>query len=639
MSTRPANAHLGLRRAADLAALGAFAVALGSVLVGGFRAELFGIPVSIRNPWRPLLIGACIAGARHFMLPGPSLLRRFVQHDHAMPRPQAAGEERPASTRNLRPAAYVTCFFFAMTAAMLFPQMMQPYSVPDLGDPLFSIWRLSWVAHQLPRDPWHLFDANIFHPNPGTLAYSDAMLLPAVTAAPLLWMGIPAVLIYNLLFSSAIALSGATMCGLVRSLTGRWDAGVVAGLLFAFCAFRFLHYSHLELQMTFLMPVALYALHRTIATHRLRYGVLTGLALGLQTLSSFYYGVFFGMVLACIALILWATRHYQLRHVVKPFGAGALLTLALVAPASVPHWQARTAVGERAWGEVAFYSATARDYLTAHDRSAYRDLRARAPHVERDLFPGVVPIVLATLALWPPFSPVRLAYAGGLFFAYELSFGANGHTYRLLYDYVPPFRGFRAPARFAMLVALTMSVLAGLGLTRLLERRSPRARLAVVGIVAVLFVIEARPRLALTPVWTSPPSIYRALPVDRTVVMVDLPMPWLAQRYPIGQDLTYMYFSTFHWHRLVNGASGFYPDSSYELKEVMQEFPSAHSRALLRRYGVEYVVLHERFYSPAAYARLQSALARASDLPLVAAEAWEGTEVRLHRLLDRATSE
>ena len=35
-------------------------------------------------------------------------------------------------------------------------------SVPDLGDPLFSIWRIGWVYHKLGGDPRPLFSPNIF---------------------------------------------------------------------------------------------------------------------------------------------------------------------------------------------------------------------------------------------------------------------------------------------------------------------------------------------------------------------------------------------------------------------------------------------------------------------------------------------
>src|SRR5215467_1271338 len=66
-------------------------------------------------------------------------------------------------------------------------------------DPYFSIWRMAWVSHALVARHTHLFDANIFYPEPRTLAYSDATLLEGLIAAPFLWAGVNRVLVYNVL--------------------------------------------------------------------------------------------------------------------------------------------------------------------------------------------------------------------------------------------------------------------------------------------------------------------------------------------------------------------------------------------------------------------------------------------------------
>ena len=73
-----------------------------------------------------------------------------------------------------------------VAAVLLWPQIVNLNQVPDLGDPLFSIWRFSWVFHKLQGDPRPLFSPNIFYPHEYTLTYSDSMLLPAVTTMPLL---------------------------------------------------------------------------------------------------------------------------------------------------------------------------------------------------------------------------------------------------------------------------------------------------------------------------------------------------------------------------------------------------------------------------------------------------------------------
>ena len=75
---------------------------------------------------------------------------------------------------------------FAVTAvAMTWPMWRAPGTLaPQHQDVYFNMWRLRWFAHAMRTSPLHLFDANIFHPEKDTLAYSDAMLLEGLVAAP-----------------------------------------------------------------------------------------------------------------------------------------------------------------------------------------------------------------------------------------------------------------------------------------------------------------------------------------------------------------------------------------------------------------------------------------------------------------------
>ena len=99
-------------------------------------------------------------------------------------------------------------------------------------DAYFSMWRLGWIAHALTTSPRQLFDANIFHPSPHTLAYSDATLLEGVIGAPLLWAGAPPVLVYNLLLLAGFIGSGVGMFVLARHLTSGTGPALVAAAVF-----------------------------------------------------------------------------------------------------------------------------------------------------------------------------------------------------------------------------------------------------------------------------------------------------------------------------------------------------------------------------------------------------------------------
>ena len=57
----------------------------------------------------------------------------------------------------------------------------------DSGDGEFSIWNVAWVARTLVVDPLGLYDANIFYPHRGTLAYSEANLGAGFMAVPFYW--------------------------------------------------------------------------------------------------------------------------------------------------------------------------------------------------------------------------------------------------------------------------------------------------------------------------------------------------------------------------------------------------------------------------------------------------------------------
>ena len=88
------------------------------------------------------------------------------------------------------------------------------------GDYALNAWALAWVVHQAPRDPLHLFDANIFYPEPRTLAFSEHLVPQAMFAAPVLWSGGSAVLAYNLVLLVGFVLTGWSMAWAVTRWTG-----------------------------------------------------------------------------------------------------------------------------------------------------------------------------------------------------------------------------------------------------------------------------------------------------------------------------------------------------------------------------------------------------------------------------------
>jgi hypothetical protein len=221
--------------------------------------------------------------------------------------------------------------------------------------------------------------------------------------------------------------------------------------------------------------------------------------------------------------------------------------------------------------------------------------RARAAAFARR--PEAIFLVLLVLAWWLSLGPVPRVYGRAL---------NLWSPYRLLYDVVPGFEGVRVPARFGMIVALVLAVLAGLGAARFGRRR---AATIVIAVCAAIFLLEGR--IAPFPVngiatsreYVTPearvyrpgraPAIYHAVAnTPRDAVILEL---------PLGEpeyDVRAVYYSTVHWRHLVNGYSGFFPPHYSRLIAVLAAASRGDDVAwpVLQELGVTHVVIHEGAY-------------------------------------------
>ena len=170
-----------------------------------------------------------------------------------------------------------------LTVVLTWPQAGWPGTrVADHRDAFFSMWRLAWVAHALETNPRHLYDSNIYYPEPNTFTLSDATLLQGIIAAPFLWLGVSPAWIYNLLLLGGITASGLAMFVLVRYLTRDEHAAVVAGAVYTLLPYRVEHFVHFEMQWTMFIPLAFWAVHRAFDEPSWRFGVLVGVFVWLQ---------------------------------------------------------------------------------------------------------------------------------------------------------------------------------------------------------------------------------------------------------------------------------------------------------------------------------------------------------------------
>jgi hypothetical protein len=504
--------------------------------------------------------------------------------------------DEPERWRRAEMAA-VTLGFCALTVAAIWP-LLDPrmHVVPDSDDGYFSVWRLAWFAHQLPLDPGHLFDANIFHPATATLAFSDAMLMVAAFGSPFIWLGLSPGLTHNLLLGAAFVTSMWFAYLLVRDLTRSSAAAWLAAIIFGLAPYRFAHIGHVELQWVMWMPFGLWLLHRFVAAPTYGRALAIGAAVASQTLCSIYYGVFLSLYLAAAWLALVAVHATTRRRVVvlTPLTIVPLLVVAMIY--GPPYSRTRAEHGARGVSEMVEYSATPADFLRVHPLNRLRGKSDSGPKPdERSLYPGLVAVLLAAAAFLRPVTRLAWVYLGLTVLSVDAALGMHGLVVPWLLQVVPLLSSLRASARFGVFVLLSLSVLAGFGAANIFRARPRYA--TVIGVIATL--------LCLLEYWSAPVSVrpdqrhpteahqwLSQQPPGTVIVEMPVPISHELWRY----ETTYQIRSTHHWLRLVNGYSGFAPEEYRRTLEDLRAFPDATSIQRLRQLNVRFVLINRVYY-------------------------------------------
>ncbi len=501
-----------------------------------------------------------------------------------------------------------------LAAVMTWPLISDPGHLarPDTSDGQFSIWNVAWVARAVVRDPAHLFDANIFYPHRGTLAYSESNLGAGLLAVPAYWLSGNPILAHNVVVLLSFILSGVGMYYLARYHTGSPPASAVAGILFAFCPYTLAHTAHIQLLMTAGLPFSLLCFHRLVDRPGPVRSALLGVTLTATALSCGYYGVFAALLVACgSAFYLLSRRSWSHVDYFVGLAVAAGIALALVWPVLRPYLQLG-GLGKpfRELKDTIEFSANWSAYRAAAglgDRWMLQFARDRT----EVLFPGFVTLALATTCGLAVFRPAAAGgpdtargaagaresetvwfYAVSSGFALWLSFGPSAGLYRVFYRYVPSFTLLRAPARFGLVVTLSLVVLGAVGLAALLRGRRHAALIA--GAVGLLALVELS-AMPLPFLVVPPPSfVYRLLAQSPPGAVIELPFFYREEDY--HQHGQYVLNSTVHWKPLLNGFSDFYPADFRAMGVPVSSFPTLEAFGILRQHRARYVVFHLNGY-------------------------------------------
>ena len=307
-----------------------------------------------------------------------------------------------------RELTLVGLLFALLTLVLAAPLSLAPATkaLPLSADTRLFLWTISWDVHALLHQPLSIFDANIFFPEPRTLAYSEHLIGSAVLGAPaLLATGNP-VLALNVIVLLSCVLSGLGAYYLARRLGVGGAAALAAGVIFAFGPARFVRLAQVHVAVVQWIPFALAFMH-LYARHRRRRDLVAVAALfTLQSLSSGHGGLFLTLALGALILYYWGFgRLPGPGRMLRDLGVVGLLLLAVNLVFLVPYLRAQQDVGlHRTIGAVYDWVPNAVSFLAspAHVQewllSLVPSLQAKVADAKAYLFPGWITLLLAGLA-------------------------------------------------------------------------------------------------------------------------------------------------------------------------------------------------------------------------------------------------
>jgi hypothetical protein len=302
--------------------------------------------------------------------------------------------------RKAHPLALATLGYVALTLAYSWPLPRHLWHgvAPDPGDPILNAWILWWTTTAVPLTT-HWWNAPIFYPAPGTLAFSEHLLGLAPLTAPLIAITHNALFGYNVALLGTYVFSALGAYFLGYTLTRRHDAAFLCGIAFAFAPYRLAQLPHVQVLSSFWTPICLAALHRYDRGSRPAWAAAAAGAWLMQALSCGYYLMFLSVLLA--AWFLWfAIGRWPLRKI-GLLAAFWIVPVAIVAPILLGYQRilVDTYGFSRSLAEIQAFSADVGSLLDATAGLQFWGWLHVVRRPEGELFPGPVIVALSLFAV------------------------------------------------------------------------------------------------------------------------------------------------------------------------------------------------------------------------------------------------
>lgn len=491
----------------------------------------------------------------------------------------------------------------------------------ERNDGRLLAWTVSWDIHKLLTDPFGIYNANIYYPNQNTLTYSEHFIGGSILAMPvwLLTEGNPAAS-FNFLMILGYTLNAFCTYILVKYLTKRRLAGLIAGIIFGYCSYRIANFGHLQNMLVFYIPLLTYFIFRYFENKRYRFLIGAGISLLMMSLTSWYHMIFiWGMFALFLAYFVYKKK-FAKSDILK-FGVLIALNLVVILPFALPYF-AFNKENQSAYtiNELKTYSADIGGYLMPPPNTYVGGVVLPWLNVTKERwqeninFIGFIALALSLIAVFTIrrtsdgfkviINKSKLIFAGiGLFFVL-LSFGPFLHlsdkvtriplVYWFIFTFLPPIRFIRVTGRFATVVFLFVGILSGFGWARILNKlKNKNIAILLTAIVGVFILAEYYPyhNFFKYEDVTVTPAVYSQVKNDPSVkAILELPID-------VGpfETTKYVYYAGIHFKPIVNGYSGFEPKDYNFNKHLFEYRINDIGLVKLQEIGVTHIIVNPTY--------------------------------------------
>lgn len=523
----------------------------------------------------------------------------------------------------------ILLLFAVITCIITYPLIFH-FATLSFGkaDELLIAWIMNWNIHQIFSNPLQLFDANIFHPYPNSLSFSDLHLTSSfIGMLPFLITKEPLV-VYNFNVIISITLLAFFSYLFVYSLTRNIYSSFLSGLSLAFSPFMLGRVFQLQVPTVYWIPLSLLFYFRFIKSYKSSDYAFMCIFSVLQILNSFLPGYF--LLLCYMVLIIMHT--IQKKIILKKIFTRniiliSIITIFFVILVSIPYFQTSRQFQLKRDIRDTIHFANRPEYLLyPNDKTRLKNTlldtiykNDKGPYTyDGYLGLGLSALIiiclicffknqkyqnlLTTSFLWISVISFVLSLGPALQWAgkvIKLPF-IIPLPYAIFYFVIPGFSGLRNSSRFEVLTIFAFCVFIGVVLHYLLKNKSKKFQLYITIIISFFILCEINfPfKYVSIPSVKSFPSIYKYLgTLPKKTAIIHMPIyTWEMLPYSLS-EFEREFYSTVNFRKTVNGYSGFSPiEWEKKARMLLAQFPDIKTLQYLKKINVNYIVIHSNEY-------------------------------------------